>query len=1006
MKKHIKLLKVLFLFLSVTFAYQGFAQDVRISGRVTDANDGSTLPGVSIAVKGTTTGTISDINGSFSMTVAQGSTLVFSFIGYNSQEILVGNQTSIRVVMVPSVTTLEEAVVIGYGTVKKSDATGSVAVVSSKDFNRGAITSPQELLVGKSTGVVITSSGGAPGAGSTIRIRGGSSLNASNDPLIVIDGIPVDNTGISGTANSLSLINPNDIESFTVLKDASATAIYGSRASNGVILITTKKGTSAGSKKLDINYGGSFGMNTVPSTIEVFSADDFRSMVNDLKAQGFSGLNDKAVSRLGNANTDWQNEIYRSSLTQDHNLSVAGNLKQLPYRASVGYTDQDGILKGTNMNRISGSLGLNPVLLNDHLKMEINLKASQAKTEFGNSGAVGSAVAYDPTQPVMNGNTRFGGYHTWVNLADTLEDGSMNPNGYPNAIGVSNPVALIEQTTNNSTVNRILGNAQFDYKFHFLPELRANLNLGMDRSNSEGINNAPDNAAFTFRNGIGQKIDYTQDKSMELLDFYLNYVKELPGILSRIDVTAGYSWQHFQREGTTFSRNGDESDTIVIPPYINENFLISFFGRLNYTLNNKYLLTITMRDDGSSRFSENTRWGLFPAVALAWKIKEEGFAKKVDNLSELKLRIGYGVTGQQDVAGYYPYLAIYRISTSGAFYQFGNTFYPTLRPDPYDANLKWESTTTYNIGLDYGFYDNRVSGTLDVYLRQTEDLIGYVPIAAGTNFSNYLTTNVGNLENKGIEFMIDVKPVVTKDVLWNIGYNVSYNRNEITKISLNDDPEYTGVAVGPINGGVGNTIQNNNVGFPANSFFVFQQVYDVNGLPIEGLYIDRSGQGGSVAGNELNKYHYQKPAPDFAMGLSSNLRYKNFDAMVSARVNLGNYVYNNVASERANYNSLYNQSGFFNNLPTQVNLTKFNTPQYWSDFYIENASFFRLDNISVGYSLNKIFNERLDARFSFTVQNALVITNYNGLDPEVDGGIDNNFYPRARTFVFGINLNL
>jgi len=1010
MKKHSTLLKVLFLFLSLTFAYQGFAQGVRITGKVTDANDGKTMPGVTIAVKNTTTGTITDIDGNFTLNVNKGAALVFSFIGYNTQEVVIADQVTLKIVMVPSVTTLEEAVVIGYGTVKKSDATGSVAVVSSKDFNRGSITSPQELLVGKSTGVVITSSGGAPGAGATIRIRGGSSLNASNDPLIVIDGIPVDNTGISGSANPLSVINPNDIESFTVLKDASATAIYGSRASNGVILITTKKGTSAGGKKLAVNYNGTFSLSTVPGTIEVFSGDEFKALVTDLKDKGYSGLNDKALKRLGSENTDWQKEIYRSAFTHDHNLAVSGTaVKNLPYRASLGYTSQDGILKATNMSRLSGAFGLNPTLLKDHLKVDINFKGSQSKYEFSNAGAVGSAVVYDPTQPVMNGNTRFGGYHTWVNLADTLEDGSMNPNGYPNPIGVSNPVALLEQTTNNSTVNRYLGNAQFDYKFHFLPELRANLNVAFDKSSSEGINNAPNEAAWTFRQGIGQKIDYTQDKSMELLDFYLNYVKEIPSILSKIDLTAGYSWQHFQREGTNFSRNGDGTTVQDSTEYINENFLVSFFGRLNYILNEKYLLTVTLRDDGSSRFSEDNRWGLFPAVALAWKIKEEGFAKDVPNLSDMKLRLGYGITGQQDVGNnfrdYYPYIATYVSSEPTAYYQFGSTFYPTLRPNPYDANLKWETTTTYNVGLDYGFYDNRISGAIDYYVRQTEDLIGYIPIAVGSNFSNYLTTNVGSLENRGIEFMIDVKPVVTKDVLWTIGYNVSYNKNEITKISQNDDPAYTGVPTGGISGGVGNFIQNHNVGYASSSFYVFQQVYDGSGMPIEGLYIDRSGQGGNVAGNELNKYHYQKPAPDVVMGLSSNLRYKKFDALLSCRVNIGNYVYNNVASDRAVYSSLYNQSGYFNNLPTQVNNTKFNTPQYWSDFYIENASFFRMDNISIGYSFNELFSQKLDARFSFTVQNAFVITKYNGLDPEVDGGIDNNFYPRARTFVFGINLN-
>lgn len=660
------------------------------------------------------------------------------------------------------------------------------------------------------------------------------------------------------------------------------------------------------------------------------------------------------------------------------------------------------------MKRTTGALSLNPTLLDKHLKLDLNIKGSQEKQQYSDYGAVGSAVAFDPTQPVKNGNTKFGGYFTWVNLSDTLADGSMNPNGNPNPIGVSNPVALLEQTENNSTVNRAIGNAQFDYKMHFLPDLRAILNLGFDYSNSEGVNNAPPDAAFTFRDGIGRYTDYTQKKKMELLDFYFNYVKEISSIDSKIDATAGYSWQHFQREGTSWTRTYQgniDKDSLRYTDYINENYLISFFGRLNYSLKDKYLLTFTLRNDGSSRFAKENRWGLFPSVAFAWKMNNERCFSKYDNLSNLKLRLGWGVTGQQEIGNYYPYLAIYQISDPTAAYQFGDQWYLTYRPNPYDKNIKWESTTTYNIGFDYGFFENRVTGAIDAYYRKTEDLIANVPIASGTNFSNYLTTNVGSLENRGVEFLIDVKPVVTRDVTWNIGYNVSYNKNEITKLLMTDDPDFNGVPVGRISGGVGNFIQRNSVGYPAGSFFVFQQVYDVNGMPIEGLYIDRSGEGGNVAGNEENKYHYEKPAPDFAMGLSSSLRYKNFDAMVSARINLGNYVYNNVASDRAVYSSLYNQSGFFNNVPSQVNLTKFVNPQYWSDFYVENASFFRLDNISVGYNVDKLFTEKLNARFSLTVQNAFIITKYNGLDPEVSGGIDDNIYPRARTFVLGININ-
>lgn len=421
----------------------------------------------------------------------------------------------------------------------------------------------------------------------------------------------------------------------------------------------------------------------------------------------------------------------------------------------------------------------------------------------------------------------------------------------------------------------------------------------------------------------------------------------------------------------------------------------------------RYLLTFTLRNDGSSRFSEDNRWGLFPAAAFAWRIKEEGFLKDVSSLSELKLRFGWGITGQQDIGdNYYPYIPIWQYADPSAYYQFGNQWIPTLRPNAYDANLKWEETTTYNAALDFGFADDRLTGSLEFYMRKTKDLISYIPIAAGTNFSNYLTTNVGDMENKGVELSLNYKPVVTKDVLWTIGYNVSYNKNEITKLTLQDQDDYTGVNVGGISGGVGNTIQNQNVGYSRNSFYVFQQVYAANGMPIEGLYVDLSGQGGNVSGNELNKYHYKKPDPDVVMGISSSLRYKQFDASFSARVNIGNYVYNNIASDRANYQAVYNQSGFYNNLPTAISKTEFSAPQYWSDFYVENASFFRMDNISVGYNWNNLFNKNIGARLSFTVQNAFVITNYSGLDPEVDGGIDNNIYPRPRTFVLGISMNL
>ena len=600
---------------------------------------------------------------------------------------------------------------------------------------------------------------------------------------------------------------------------------------------------------------------------------------------------------------------------------------------------------------------------------------------------------------MRNGNTKFGGYYTWVNLSDVLADGSMNPNGSPNPIGVANPVALLNQTDNTSVVQRSLGNAQFDYKFHFLPELRANMNVGYDYFTTKGHNNAPDNAAFTFRNGIGRLNDYSQTGKSQLFDFYLNYVKDLKSINSKIDATAGYSWQHFYKDGSSFVRNGDGKQISDNSKFINENYLVSFFGRVNYTFMDRYLLTVTLRDDGSSRFSKANRWGLFPAAAFAWKIKDESFLKDVSTVSDLKLRLGYGITGQQDIGNDYPYLPVYRGSTATAQYQFGNTFYNTLRPNPYDANIKWEETTTYNIGLDYGFLNNRITGSIDLYDRTTKDLLNFIPIAAGSNFSNFLTTNVGNLENKGAEISINGRIVESKDWNWSVGFNAAYNQNKITKLTKTDDPNYPGVDVGTIGGGVGNMIQNQRVGYAANSFFVFQQVYGSNGMPIEGLYVDRTGTGGTVTSNNLNKYHYKKPAPDYTIGINSRVSYKNIDFSFSGRSNIGNYAYNNVASG-ALYSTVYNQSGFYNNLPRLVNNAKFTNTQYFSDFYVENASFFKMDNISLAYN----FVKYLKARVSFTVQNAFTITKYKGLDPEVDGGIDNNFYPRPRVFVLGVNL--
>ena len=975
-------------------------ESLKVSGKVTDAKDGTPLVGVTVLVKGTQQATITNYDGTFTLQTSRTATLEFSYVGYSKQEVAVNGAAKLNIAMEPTASVLGEVVVVGYGTVRKTDATGSISAVGSKDFNKGAITSPQDLLVGKSTGVVITNSGGAPGANATIRIRGGSSLNASNDPLIVIDGVAIDNKGISGLENPLSTINPNDIESFTVLKDASSTAIYGSRASNGVIIITTKKGKEG---KMELTYSGNTSYSYAPKFMDVYTGDQYRALAAKLLAQGLSGLSAAALKRLGTQNTDWQKQVYRTAISQDHNLSASGTYMNTPYRVSLGYTDNNGILKTTNMKRNTMAIALDPTFFDNHLKVSLNLKGVYANENFGNTGAIGGATSFDPTQPVMNGNTKWGGYFTWADLTANLADGSMDPNGHPNGIGPANPVALLNQTDNTSRVYRSIGNLSLDYKLPFLPDLSAKLNLGYDYYDSKGHNYQPNNAAFSVQGGTGYMNDYTGKGKTQLLNFNLQYVKDLPQYKSKIDILAGYEWSHFWTSNYSWTRTSTTTTDPITSP--TEHFLVSFLGRLNYTLLDKYLLTVTLRDDNSSRFAPGNREGLFPSAAIAWKLKQESFLKNVNALSELKLRLGYGVTGQENIGNDYPYIPAYILSTTTAQYQFGPGYISTLRPNPYDAKIKWESTITQNIGLDFGFLKNRITGSIDAYKRKTNDLIAYIPIAAGSNFSNFLTTNVGNLDNNGVELSLNGELIATKDLTWNLGFNFSYNENKITKLSKTNDPNASYAPTSSlINGGVGNYIENIAPGYANNSFYVFQQVYGANGMPIEGLYVDRTGQGGVVSSNEANKYHYKKPAPDQTIGISSRLAYKKFDFSFSGRANIGNYVYNNYASSQANYGGLYSQSGFFSNIPKQVTNTNFKTVQYFSDYYIENASFFRMDNISAGYNFGEILGQKLKARISFTCQNAFVITKYKGLDPEVANGIDNNVYPRPRVFLLGVNL--
>jgi len=959
-------------------------QQVRVSGTVSDAADRQTLPGVNVVVRGTLTGTITGTDGEYSLMAQPGDVLVFTFIGYLPQEVTVGNETVINVALRTDVQALDEVVVIGYGTVKKSDATGSVAAVSSKDFNKGAITSAQDLLVGKSAGVVITTAGGAPGSGSTIRVRGGSSLNASNDPLIIIDGVPIDNNNVSGSSNILSFVNPNDIETFTVLKDASATAIYGSRASNGVILITTKKG-KAGSP-MTISYDGNVSVANAIAFVDVFSGDEIRDLA--LSRVSLFGVDNLAL--LGTQNTNWQKEIFRTALSHDHNLSLSGSVKTLPYRLSIGYTDQDGILKNTDMQRITGSLNLNPTFFNDALKVNLNLKGMNTHHNYGSSGAIGSAVNMDPTQVVKDGNTASAGYFQWANYGANL--------------GTANPVEQALEADNRSVVNRFIGNIQLDYAIPFLPELRANLNLATDYSESVGHNNRPKTSPSVLTAPLyGRLSDYSGTNYNNLLDFYMNYNKEISSIKSVVDVTAGYSWQHFEREGESYTRGRVDAEHPLYQKsdsssFITENYLVSFFGRVNYSLMDRYLVTVTLREDGSSRFAEDNRWGTFPSVAFAWKIKDESFLSNVKGVTDLKLRLGWGITGQQDVGNDYPAQALYREASEGSYYPIGGVFLPTLRPDAYDPDIKWEETTTMNIGLDFGFLNDRITGSVDLYNRVTEDLLNSVTVSSGSNFSNTLLTNVGSLKNDGIELSLNVIPISKNDMTLTVGFNATYNKNEITKLLLTDDPNYIGILYGDAFTG---QKQVTRVGYPAYSFFINRQVYDTNGKPIEGLYVDESGEGGVVNGDNADKYIYHNPVPDYLLGLSARFEYKSFDLSASARASIGNYVYNQVAAG-ASYDQMQ-QIGYWKNFTRALAETDFVKRQFTSDYFVENASFLKLDNVSAGYRFDNLFGA-VGARVSFTVQNALIVTKYSGLDPEVNGGIDNNFYPRPRTFMLGIGL--
>ncbi len=971
---------------------QAFAQDITVKGLVKD-NTGMEVIGASVLVKGTANGVITDLNGNFVLQAKQGDIIQVSYIGYKTQELPA--QANMVITLEEDSELLDEVVVIGYGSVKKSDLSGSVVAIKAEEINRGAVTSPQELLMGKVPGLSVSQPGGQPGGGSTIRIRGGSSLNASNDPLIVIDGVPVENDAAPGTPSALGTINPNDIETFTVLKDASATAIYGSRASNGVIIITTKKGTQ---DKVKVAYSSTYTYRDPYQRVKTMDAALFRQTMTEMYGTGSTVYD--LMNRYPDQATDWQDEIFQSGLATDQNISVAGKAGFLPFRVSFGYNKERGTIKTSDYERYTASVSLNPKFLDEHLSVDINVKGTVNNNTWA-ADVVGGAAYYDPTKPVYNPDTELvNGWFQW-------EGSQLAPH---------NPLSNLYDVDNAGTTKRSLGNIQLDYKIHGLEDLRANVNLGYDVAVTDGDNYDVPGTFRTVTNtnfpNYGGGATWHNLRRNHLLDFYLNYQKQIDAIKSHVDVTAGYSYQHFYFSNLNINRSnimperpdpvsGYEyndaeqryySTTDFRRPY--EYYLISFFGRLNYNLMDRYLLTATVRRDGSSRFSEENRWGIFPSVALAWSVINEPFMEKARSVfSNLKLRLGYGMTGQQDISSYYGYLGTYTTNTDPHSTYFGHQL---MKPDGYNPDLKWETATTYNVAIDYGFLNNRINGSLEFYVKKTKDLLNTVDSPAGTNFATTLTANVGSMENKGVEFNINAMAIQTKDFSWELNYNVTWNDSKITQLTAMPNPDY-GMMVGDR--------QRNQVGYVPGAFWLFQQVYDENGKPIQNALVDRDGDGAITDGD---RYISDKsPVAKVYMGLSSQFIWKNWDLGFNMRASLGNYAYNNTFSDNASMH-VYNDQGYLVNLYEDCLKTGWRSTssneQKRSDYFLENASYLKMDNITLGYTFDKFFTEKISGRVSASVQNVFTITKYSGLDPECSA-IDGTAWPRSRTFTLGLNLN-
>lgn len=963
---------------------QLMAQTRTIKGEVTDAQNGEALIGATVMVEGEKGGTVTDFDGNFSLQVSSSAKKIkVSYIGYIDKVLSISDNMKVK--LESDSKALADVVVIGYGTARKSDLTGSVATVKSKDFNKGLVSSPEQLINGKVSGVQIMSNSGSASAGSTIRVRGGASLNASNDPLIVLDGVPLEQGGISGnSSNFLSMINPSDIESMTVLKDASSTAIYGSRASNGVIIITTKKGQQGAVK---VNFNTTNSLQTRAQMVDMLSRDEFVNVINQFGT-------DNQKSLLGTANTDWNDEVYHTAFGTDNNLSVSGSIdKWLPFRVSVGYYNQSGLVRKDNVERWTGNVVLTPSFFQDHLKLTINAKGTLNNNSFNNGGAVWAAATFNPTIPVYSGNDKYGGYNE-----------ALDADGYPVNAGVRNPRGLVDLYDSKSKVSRFIGSMNVDYKVHFLPELKLHATVGADYAKGDGTVYVPAYAAQSYNKDEslgGSDYKYGPQKNENrLLTLYANYAKYFEDIKSNVDLTAGYDYQYWKSTTPLYytkSAAGTNLSTVKASDY--RHVMLSYYGRINYSFDGKYLLTATVRRDASSRFSKDTRWGTFPSVALGWTLTEEPWLKNQKVLSNLKLRASYGVTGQQEGIGNYNYLPVYTYSVTGAEAFINGQYINTYRPEAYVSDLKWETTTSWNFGLDFGFLNGRIGGAIDFYTRKTKDLLASVPTAAGTNFSKTILTNVGNVDSKGIEVSLNATPIQTKDWEWNLSYNFTWQNMKVKNLSLIKGGSQTNVKVGPSIDAY--QFQVLSEGYEPYMFYVYHQLYDSKtGKPIEGAYADLNNDGEI---NESDLYRYHSPAPKYIMGLSTSLRYKQLTLGMSFRANIDNYVYNGMGMSTGAFETVSYNNSQLNNLNTSFLKTGFKTRQYLSDYYVENASFLKLDNLSLSYNVGKI-NKWASLTVSAMVQNVFTITGYSGTDPEVPNGMDNSFYPRPRTYSVSLGL--